>query len=147
MHHSGFFLCCWYEKTRSFHNALLVFSGEEEPGSAPVTQLLMALVPSFGLTSPTCLLILCIAYLLCGMRLMTEAFLTKTNSPNLVVYHKSLLLFHLMFTTIKCCASYVWVSWPAFLCSHDPKCSGFWGNAFLCFIGNRCKVELFSPLS
>lgn len=88
------FFLCWYEKTRAFHNARLVFCGQEEPGSAPVTQLLMALVPSFGLTSSTCLLIVCtIAYLLCGMCSMTEASLTKTNSPTLVVYHKSSVTF------------------------------------------------------
>lgn len=89
-----FFFLYWYEKTRAFHNARLVFCGQEEPGSAPVTQLLMALVLSFGLTSSTCLLILCtIAYLLCGMCSMTEASLTETNSPNLVVYHKSSVTF------------------------------------------------------
>lgn len=55
-----FFLSVWwYEETSACcHNALLVFCGQEEPGSAPVTQLLMALVLSFGLTSSTCLLIL-----------------------------------------------------------------------------------------
>lgn len=40
------------------HNTLLVFWGPEEPGSAPVTQLLTALVLSFGLTSSTYLLVL-----------------------------------------------------------------------------------------
>lgn len=59
---------CWYERTRACYNALLVFCGQEEPGSAPVTQLLMALVLLFGLTSPTCLLVLfAVAYLLRGM--------------------------------------------------------------------------------
>lgn len=58
-----FFSEWWYEESRPCHNTLLVFSGQEEPGSAPVTQLLTALVPSSGLTSSTCLLT---AYLLCG---------------------------------------------------------------------------------
>lgn len=52
------FSVCWYDETRAYHNTLLVFCGQEEPGSAPVTQLLTALVLSFGLTSSTCLLIL-----------------------------------------------------------------------------------------
>ena len=51
------FSVCWYEKSRACHNTLLVFCGQEEPGSAPVTQLLTALVLSFGLTSSACLLI------------------------------------------------------------------------------------------
>lgn len=94
MHHSCCCLfLCWYLKTRAFHNACLVFCGQEEPGSAPVTHLLMALV-SFRLTSSTCLLILCvIAYLLCGMCSMTEDSLTNTDSPNLVVDHRSSVTF------------------------------------------------------
>lgn len=68
------FSMCWYEKTRACHNTLLVFCGQEEPGAAPVTQLLTALVLSFGLTSLTCLLItFIVAYLLCGMSSLTEA--------------------------------------------------------------------------
>lgn len=43
---------CWYEETGACYNTLLVFCGQEEPGSAPVTQLLTALVLSFGLTPP-----------------------------------------------------------------------------------------------
>ena len=39
-----FFPVCWYEETKACHNTLLVLCGREEPGSAPVTQLLTALV-------------------------------------------------------------------------------------------------------
>lgn len=38
------------EEAGACHNALLVFSGQAEPGSAPVTQLLAALVLPLGLT-------------------------------------------------------------------------------------------------
>lgn len=30
-----------------------------------------------------------------------------------------------------------------FLCSFEPTLREFWGNAFLCFIGNRCRGEHF----
>lgn len=52
-----FFLSGGMRRPGPCHNTLLVLSGQEEPGSAPVTQLLMALVLSFGLTFSTCLLI------------------------------------------------------------------------------------------
>lgn len=72
------FSMCWYEETRACYNTLLVFCGQEEPGSAPVTQLLAALVLSFGLTSSNCLLILRLYYGLSALwNVCIEASLTK----------------------------------------------------------------------
>lgn len=63
-----FFSVCWYERTRACYNTLLVLCEREEPGSAPVTQLLIALVLSFELTPLTfCWSVFAIAYLPCGM--------------------------------------------------------------------------------
>lgn len=39
--------------------------------------------------------------------------------------------------------AYSCASWPEFLRSFEPTSRGFWGNAFLCFIGNRCREEYF----
>lgn len=48
--HKGVFSVRWYGGARACHNALLVFPGQAEPASAPVTQLLAALVLPLGLT-------------------------------------------------------------------------------------------------
>lgn len=73
---------CWYERTRLCHNTLLVFCGQEEPGSAPVTQLLTAHVLSFALTSSTCLLILRLYSSLSPLgNVSTEAFWINSPDP------------------------------------------------------------------
>lgn len=36
-------------------------------------------------------------------------------------------------------------SWRAFLCSFETTSRRFWGIAFLCLIGNRCREEHFPP--
>ena len=50
LHEGCFFSVCWYGGAGASHNALLVFCGQAEPGSAPVKQLLAALVLPLGLT-------------------------------------------------------------------------------------------------
>lgn len=126
--------------------------GKEEPGSAPVTQLLTALVLSFGLTSSTCLQILSLH---CSLSALWNVFseaspakytarvsLSKTQLVNSFMF---LMQWHDILR--RCFAVYAWFSWPAFLRSFEPTLRGFWGNAFLCFIGNRCRGELFFSLS
>lgn len=81
-----FFFMCWYERTRACYNTLLVFREQEEPGSALVTQLLMALVLSFELTPLTCLLICLYHSLSAPWNVFSEASSTKINSPNLLVF-------------------------------------------------------------
>lgn len=95
------FSMCWYERTRACYNTLLVFCGQEEPGSAPVTQLLMALVLTFGLTSSTCLLILfTIAYLLCGMSSLKLFQPKKTVQIFLLSKTQLVILFKYIFKSI-----------------------------------------------
>lgn len=81
-----FFSMCWYERTRACYNTLLVFREQEEPGSAPVTQLLMTLVLSFELTPSTCLLICLYHSLSAPWNVFSEASSTKINSPNRLVF-------------------------------------------------------------
>ena len=46
-----FSLCGGMEEAGACHNALLVYSGQAEPGSASVTQLLAAIVLTLGLSA------------------------------------------------------------------------------------------------
>lgn len=72
------FFCVLVWGHQGCHNTLLVLCGQEEPGSAPITQLLTALVLSFGLTSSTCLPIL---RLHCDLSALWNVF-SKTHSVN-----------------------------------------------------------------
>lgn len=98
----------------------------------------------------------------------TEASSAKINNPNLTAVLKTSWFFYLVssicnaklyiqhiyfftqrldtwyhFSLTWYPPTYGWVSWPAFSCSFEPTVRGFWGNAFLCFIGNRCREEHF----
>ena len=100
------FSVCWYEDTRACHNTLLVFCGQEEPGSAPVTQLLTALVLPFGLTSSTCLLILRLCYSLSALwNVFSEASQTKIYRQTLVFHNliSSLMnIYNLLHSVLFC---------------------------------------------
>lgn len=72
------FFCVLVWGHQGCHNTLLVLCGQEESGSAPITQLLTALVLSFGLTSSTCLPIL---RLHCDLSALWNVF-SKTHRVN-----------------------------------------------------------------
>ncbi len=87
-----------------------------------------------------------IAYLLCGMSSV------KPLQPNIHLkscFFKTKLVVIYMFliqwldVLRRCFATYDWFSWPGFWCLFEPTLREFWGNAFLCFIGNRCRGEHF----
>lgn len=121
---------CRYEETRACHNTLLVFCGREEPGSAPVTQLLMALViwtDPLDLSADSLTLPLLIYSALWNV--LGEAFLShqQPRSPNLI---SSFVYIYIVLRTPNTilwgvalqCVSF---SWPASLCSFEPTLREF----------------------
>lgn len=89
--------------------------------------------------------------LICAVECLQWSFSNQINGPNLVFQNPISFMccyfFFLWLLDIEEMFRNVWLAFlTCFLCSFEPTLRGFWGNAFLCFIGNRCRGEhFFSP--